>query len=471
MRLLRKTKVKIFLTVLIVYLFYISPDFFGDTTNRYIVLTKAIVDDKTFRIDKNFRYVRDIAPFQGHYYVGAGPGPAFLAAPFYTALKPALAKIAETRYAGLTENIINAWLIIFLGVLPGALIAVILYDILSRFALSEKEKLLSVFSLSFGTIVFYYSTKFTPHVLGAFLLLYAFYVLFCFRDTSRKILFFLAGLAMGMAVLMEYSLAIGSFALFVYGLMNFRKDKIANYAFLLLGLFITVCLYLYYHYTCFGNAFIPATHYSRMLGRLSIGLPQPRFIFELTFGTYRGLFLYMPILLIPVYCVFRFFLNPDKKFIKEMIVITVFVSSVFYTLLMVANKWWPWGGAFGPRHVVCFIPFLMVAMAFAYKKIRYEIILWLAVISIFINWCGVQYGDADNVFTDMGLFVFQGLNSGLAQWAYGFTITYIRKLNVITHFSPLVGFVVLLFLVYLIWRKEIEGFLRARLCKENYGKM
>ena len=52
MNILRNTKVKIFLTVLLVYLFYIAPGYLRSNTTRYIDLTKAIVDDKTFNIDE-----------------------------------------------------------------------------------------------------------------------------------------------------------------------------------------------------------------------------------------------------------------------------------------------------------------------------------------------------------------------------------------------------------------------------------
>ena len=213
---------------------------------------------------------------------------------------------------------------------------------------------------------------------------------------------------------------------------------------------------MYYHYRCFGNPFIPATSYSRMIGPIALSLPRPKIILELTFGTYRGMFLYMPILLVSLYGIFTFFRNPDRKYLSEIIFISLYCLLIFLTVLIYSNRVWPWGGDFGPRYLIGFIPFLMIPIAFAYKKLKFKIIFWIATFSIFTNWCGVQYGDADSAFINIGLFIFRGLNSNLAEWTYKLTDTYIRKLNVITHFSPFVGIKGLLFIVYLIWKMEID---------------
>ena len=468
MQILRNTKVKIFLTVLLVYLFYIAPGYVTAGTNRYIILTKSIVEDRTFVIDKYSDHTRDKAFFKGHYYIGAAPGLSLLAAPLYVILKPVLSAIPQAIYQNFEFSILNLFFAFFLSVLPGAIIAVLLYDLLQKFDMKEKERILTVFICAFGTIFFYYSTRFLSQTLGAFALFSAFYLLFRSKSTpSGNLSFFLTGICLGLAVLTDYMLAIGSFLIFAYGTLSFRKEKIFNYVFLILGALSIGAIYAYYHYRCFDNPFAMATTYSAMVGRVPLSFPRPRMIFELTFGTYRGMFMYMPVLLFSVYGIALFFKKPEKKYMAEILLISTFSLSVFIVIAMFANWIWPWGGDFGPRYLLCFVPFLMIPLVFVYRKVKYKIILWVAALSMLINWCGVQYSDADSPFINIGLFAFKGLNSNLAQWLHNITTHHIRNLNVITHFSPLIPLLILLFPLYAMWKTEINGLIQSYLCNEN----
>ena len=469
MKALRNNKIKIFLTVLLVYLFYTSPAYLTANTNRFIVLTKSIVEDQTYRIDKYQHTTRDVAIYNGHYYAGAAPGLGLLAVPVYAISRPLLNLVPKTIYQEIEFNMLNLLFTFFLSILPGAFLAVLLYDLLQDFNLKEKERILLVFASSFGTLLFFYATKFMAHVMGAFLVFSAFYILFKLkrRKLQKKYLYFIAGLLLGTAVLLEYTNIIGASIFTLYAFLNFKKEKISHYVLLVLGLLVTVLIFMHYHYTCFGNPFTHAVTYSRVGGYVPLSLPRLKFIFEFTFGTYRGIFLFMPILLISMYGFFVFFRNPDKKYLQEMTLIALLFVGIFFPTCMLANVSWPWGGSFGPRHFIGVIPFLFIPIAFAYKKIKYRTMLWIALLSIFVNWCGIQYGDSDNVFTNIGLFIFRGLNSNLAEWTYELTNTYVRKLNVITHFSPLIGFIALLIVVYLIWKNEISTAVQAYFCGNN----
>lgn len=464
MKALRNNKVKIFLTVLLVYLFYISPAYLTANTNRYIALAKVVIDEKTFTIDSYSWCTRDRASYNGHCYVAAAPGLGLTAVPVYIGLKPFLHFLSDDFYKDEGFSILNLFFSFFFAVLPGAIIAVLLYNLLQTLNLKEKERMLIVFASSFGTLLFFYSTKFMAHTMGAFTLFSAFYMLFISRDVpEKKYLYFLTGICLGMAVLLDYILIIGSAIFLLYAISNFKKTRILNYIFLILGSSLVALLYMYYHYKCFGNPFKGAFAYGYMYSPGSVCLTEPKVIYELTFGTYRGMFMYMPILLVAVYGIYAFFRKPERKFLKEMIFISLFSFSVF--LMICGYRAWDAGGAFGQRYFVCFIPFLMIPVAFAYRRISFRVIFWIVAISIFINWCGVQYGDADSVFTNIGLFVFRGLNSNLAEWAYRLTTTYIRPLNVITHFSPLVGFIALLGIIYLIWKTELDKLAQLYFCK------
>lgn len=445
---------KVFFTVFLVYLFYIAPDYLTANSNRYIDLTKAIVDDRTFVIDKYYQNTRDWGVYDGHRYMGAAPGLGFMAVPIYVALKPLLGIIASGAYSALEFNILKLFFSFFLSLLPGAAITALLYNILKKFDLKEKERLLITFGTAFGTLLFYYSTRFMAHSMGTFLLFAPFCMFFNKRHgvEFKHYHFFLAGLSLGLAVLTDYILAAGAALIILYGFFNFRRRDIAGFILLLTGVFLTAIVYMYYHYKCFDNPFATAARYSQMIGPNAFSWPKPKIMLELSFGAYRGLFIYMPVTLLGLYGIFGFFRHPEKKYIPDMILITLF--SVFIFLLISGFVAWDGGGDFGPRYFISFIPFLMTGAAFVFRRLSYKIALWIASLSIFINWCGVQYGDADNAFTDVGLFLFMGLKSNMADWAFKITNAYIRKMNVVTHFSPIVPFALLVFVLYLIWRRR-----------------
>ena len=453
---MRSNKFRIFLTVFLVYLFYLAPDYITANTNRFVDLTKSIVDDRTFDIDKYHENTIDRSFYKGHYYIGAAPGLSFMAIPIYMALKPALRALPEAARGDLESSILNLFFALFLVVVPGALVAVLLYEFLRKLGIAEKERILTVMAASFGTILFFYSTRFMAHTMGALMLFGAFYILFSVRKNSGPgYLYFLAGLCMGMAPLLEYPNILGAAAVAVYAMYGFRKTKIKRYLFLILGASFGVALFMYYHYRCFESPFTTAAAYSQMIGTVPIGLPRPDILYGLTFGRTRGLFTFMPILLVSLYGIFVFFRKPDKKYLAEMVLVTAYSLISFLAFAVFCNKFWPTiGEAFGPRHLIAPIPFLMIPLAFAYKKIKYKAVLWITALSFFINWCGVQYGDADSFYIDAGLFALRGLNSNLAEWGYRIAFTYIRQFKVVTHFSPLLGLAALLFAIYLIWRNK-----------------
>lgn len=469
MRFFRNNKVKIFLTVFLVYLFYTSPGYLSANTNRFIALTKSIVDDKTFAIDKYHNMTCDKAFYDGHYYAGAAPGLGFLAIPVYLASKPLLDLIPTKIYKNIEFNMLNLFFTLFLSVLPGAIIAVLLYDILLEFNLRKEDRLLIVFASSFGTLLFFTSTRLFAHTMSTFLMFAAFYILFKFKNKPvNKYIYLLSGLSLGMAVLLEYSQAIGAILFALYAFLNFKREKISHYFLFIIGSFFMAIVFMGYHYICFDGPFTLASTYSSKIGPVPFSMLRPKIVFELTFGTYRGIFTYMPILLISAYGIFLFLKSSEKKYLSEIIFTCLYSVLVFFSFNMLANWHWPWGGSFGIRHSVCFVPFLMIPIVYAYRKIGYKIVLWVAIISILINWCGVQYGDADNAFINVGLFIFRGLNSNLAEWTYKLTNTYIRKLNVITHFSPLIGLIVLFIFIYFIWKIEIDRLARVYFYRNSY---
>src|SRR3989338_228085 len=97
-------KFKIFLTVLLVYLFYIAPEYLTANTTRYIILTKSIVEDKVFYIDKYHELTRDKGFYEGRCYIGAAPGLSFMAIPLYLIVRPLVVSLPAAVYQDRSEE-------------------------------------------------------------------------------------------------------------------------------------------------------------------------------------------------------------------------------------------------------------------------------------------------------------------------------------------------------------------------------
>src|SRR3989344_7398251 len=88
MKFLKRTEVKLFLTVFIVYLFFLS-DYGGNwMADSIIDSAMAFVDTGEFIVDSYIKGPQDNAFFKEHYYSGFAPGASFLVMPLYLIFKP-----------------------------------------------------------------------------------------------------------------------------------------------------------------------------------------------------------------------------------------------------------------------------------------------------------------------------------------------------------------------------------------------
>ena len=406
-------KTKIFITVFLVYLFYAAPNFTSANTVRYFELTKSIVETKTFEIDPASTI--DRAVYKGRCYISAAPGLSFMAVPVYYFMQGMDTKIVQMVY------------IILFSCLPAALIPVMLYDMLGQ-KVDAKKRLLIVFVSSFGTILFFYSTRFMCHASSTFLIFAGFYFLF----KEKKELF--AGICTGLAVLTNYLLFVGAMLFFVYTLVKRR-----NVLKFIIGAAPFALMFMYYHWVCFDNPFTigDVTTYSILNGPESFSWPKLKAIYEMI-GGYRGLFVYMPVLLLSVFGIFK------MKGIEKWLIAS-FSFVLFF--LVTGLHFWEGGMSFGPRHVIAIVPFLMIPLSY----VGYKWIYVFGSISIFINWCGVQYGEANTFYTNVTTFLARGMNSSLFEWIYALVHGQNGEYR---SYSPLVPFVLMIFLILLLWRKQ-----------------
>jgi len=94
-----------------------------------------------------------------------------------------------------------------------------------------------------------------------------------------------------------------------------------------------------------------------------------------------------------------------REMYKKYKIETILILSYFFIILIYNSQLniWNGGSSFGARHFVILIPFLMLPLAYSFKKIDIKILMTFVIISIIFNFVGVQ-AFRDNTYTDVIIF-------------------------------------------------------------------
>ena len=200
----KHTRAFIFVALMICYT-YSFPRWADPNQNSRLDMVVAIVEDRTFQIDRYVDNTVDYAKVGDHYYSDKAPGAAFLGVPIYAGLKlvldtPVVGNLSNwltTNSAfdatmrqdgsGVSEQkvrfaVAQVTLAIALAAVPSAILGVLMYGLLGQILPQVWPRLGVVFGYGLLTPAFAYAGALYGHQLSAALLFGAFYLLF----TGRK---------------------------------------------------------------------------------------------------------------------------------------------------------------------------------------------------------------------------------------------------------------------------------------------
>jgi len=418
---------KLFLTVWIIYIFYLQMYGSSCMANSNSALTASIVNEGSFEIDTYRRASCDVSFYNGHYYSGMVPGISFISVPVYAASKPVFYLLPDSHVDFLYEKLEsygNALPLDFLGnkkipsnyfpdlgkrqviqhlvisgiVLPAfttalfsALSVLLLYIILKRFTNNEKLRLSITLFYAFGTLLFPLSTEFFQRPIAITLAFAAFFILFRIKHggtkKSKESAIFASGLLAGLSVWFDYFHLLVAGLLFLYLLSfikkidlikKFNHDK-KSFRFLklsiydlsrllkfVIGVSIPVVLLLSYHYIIFDNPL--TTPYSHK-GSLEYQYPDRDGI-EFNMKVLIHLFeflLYSPILIFAIYGTYKAFLRKDAYYHEALGTgIFIILTFIYASILAVVVVYLP--GYFPPsakRYMLAIVPYAMIFLIYA----------------------------------------------------------------------------------------------------------
>lgn len=417
MRFFTKAEFRIFLIFWIIFSVFATSDRWND--NASLDLTMAIVDEHRFEIDSYANNTGDRAYYKGHYYSDKVPGTAFLAVPLYSAYETFVGKIPY--YNSLDEDN-PSWkyqLFLFLAIslisaVCGSLTIVLVYKISRYFTSNNLHRNLMIIVLGLGTLIPHAGRQFNSHAISTFFIFLSFYLVFKMKKEKTDYSLF-AGLAGGFAVLVEYRVIIILTGLLIIILTLKKWRWILKFV---IGASVFYLILLSYTYAIYDSPFSAHTRYAdesiwnEVIAKESCGAlqsarsplatvyssfiksfeyqfkrPQKRVIIRVTkllFDPFKGLLFYSPIMLLSLLGLFWMY----KKYkIETLVIIVCLIIYIFH--LSSPALWWM-GLSFGPRHLTPFIPFFMIPLLHAFKKISIRIVLFFITISVLISIIGLQ---------------------------------------------------------------------------------
>jgi hypothetical protein len=359
----RRHRTDVLLVVVVLLVAAPVVQFMGAQQASRWALTAAVWDDHTISIDR-FSELLDVdaAASGGRLYSDKAPGQPFLAVPAYALYRavggePAAAE-RKTGHLGLW------WVSLWSAAVPAAALAVLMRRLAAEVA--PRWAPAAALSLALGTLLLPFATVLFSHVLAALLGLVAFLLLRP-RDASPPRLA-LAGLTVGVGVLVEYTVALVAVVLFAVTVVRHRRGAVAFAA----GGLVAAALLAAYLDAAFGGPFQVSYRHSVTFGEyhreglVGVRLPDLAMLVRVLLGE-RGLFVLTPIVLAGAVGAVALVRRQGRTPARLAGGVGLALLAAF--VLLQAGWLNPTGGASpGPRYVVPALPFLAPGVALAFAR-------------------------------------------------------------------------------------------------------
>ena len=257
---------RLFFTFWVIYLFHFTPYFCN--SSRFVYVTMSLSEQCSVRVNPYYDTDKDLIVYKGHHYISTNPGMSFMAMPFwatvyhlvYRWLPKTFFLSQETMHFLLAEFVSFA----STSALYGALTAVLLALFIHKRTQKLWRALLGASLYAFGSIAFFFSTRFNQNIAIALCSFLMFVLIFepeILPVRKRNIQLIILGFIMGLAIFID--LSIIPFLLVISVPILKRMLSLKDLGRIILGALGPIFALMVYLYLAFGSPFLPPQAYLR----------------------------------------------------------------------------------------------------------------------------------------------------------------------------------------------------------------
>lgn len=396
----------------------------------------ALVERGDARIDQYQALTIDKAEFDGHVYMDKAPGMTLLSLPAMALADKIgpIEYIPPTIYDARFEHLMTVRLrlaVAMVSAVIAALAALAMHDLGLRLTGSASGALVASLGFALGTPIWGWSTTLFGHAPVAGLFVIAVWALWRAGEGHAIRLAAIGGAALGLAVLIEFEVALAGSVIAIWGALRLRQvDRRAVAAAAAAGLMTLLVPFTAYNMIAFGTPF--RLGYQGVVGfaGMNEGLfgltsPKPMVLLKILVGMRRGLLWVAPVL-VPA-GIGLWLLGRKRRGLALML------ATAALTVLLVnsAYVYWDGGHSTGPRHSVPAIALIAIGLAPFWTSLRYGwervVTLGALLISVTINLMiaaanittpdTYRFPLADPILTDWRVGMLRTLPSDLLGWS------------------------------------------------------
>ena len=323
----------------------------------------SLAEDGDAKIDAFASLTIDKAQFGAHFYLDKAPGMTLMAIPAVWLADavtgeragPLLKDAGDPRFVRFLRLRMRLAVATGIAVLT-ALAAAALFDLALGLTGSTGAALFAALGYALGTPLWGWSTTLLGHAAVAALFVIALWALWRERAV-------IAGLALGWAVTVEYQAVLAGAVLALLGLWHFRRRP-ALTGLAALGGIIGLLPLAGYNLLAFGTPF--KVGYSGVQGfegmhqgLFGLTAPSPRILWEVLFGTHRGLLWVAPVLVLAVPGLADMVAAQRTRAIG----LAAVGAAAVALLVNAAYVYWDGGNSTGPRHAMPAVGLLALGLA------------------------------------------------------------------------------------------------------------
>ena len=403
---------KIVISIFIIYIYFMYWSW--GLSDSSFFLTRSLVENKQFSIDRYAEQTTDRSVYNRHYYSNKAPGLSIISVPVYQIFLGAynilpekikkdegMARIVTEFYKSeirlpLLFNRFESWSRIVITAATSCLFVtitiVVLYEILKCFDLGNGYARLIAVIYGLGTPMFQEAITYRYHALSAMLSLTSFFLILKSKGKKNKNVYFgLAGILAGLFLFSDFTAVLTFLVLMFYVL---SQDRGPPFFIFMIASAISYSPMLYYNYSITGNPI----HYVGIengdtnifgpevlkVGDRLLGTPNIYTVYRQLFDSYKGLFFYYPVLLLSLVGLI--------KMIKKRTAESLLIIGILMIYILRFSTLYIWFGTGSPvsRYLTPVIPFLILPLAFYVKEVDKRLLVALLIISIFNNFVTLQ---------------------------------------------------------------------------------